>query len=128
MAVMPVTSVAFLRHIPRRRPAEFLVTPKNGEKGVIRKRDALLTATLGAGALVAAFSWSSPYSPILVAHGIAFISYWLYASLNSDKIMGKIARLCVYFPGAFLLYGLYTVWEGIGIQWLPLPWAWWNGG
>lgn len=126
IAAMPVVGAAFLHQVLRRGPARFHVTPKNGEKGVIRKRDSLLAAAVGSGALIAAFGWGSPYSPILVAHGIAFVSYWLYGSLNSEKLIGAVARKCIYLPGIFLLYGLYTVWEGIGISWLPIPWAWWT--
>lgn len=117
-SVMPLAAASFawylFGHVPK-----FQVTPKNGERRTLAVPDAVITAVLGFLTLVAAVVWYSPFSPVLVGQGVSYVSYPLYGLLGSTSLSGTVARLMTYPPGIFMLIGLYTVWQGIGLR-LPV--------
>jgi cellulose synthase/poly-beta-1,6-N-acetylglucosamine synthase-like glycosyltransferase len=108
-ASFPVAGWYFLKHLFTR--PNFQRTPKNRRKTGLSVEESFLMACLGIGAIACAFVWLSPFSPALIAQGVAFLSYRLYAELSSSSVMGKIARLSVPLPGILYLFALYAMWQ-----------------
>lgn len=108
-AVLPLCSWAFVKHLFV--AANFSRTPKEKQHLTrIRVADISLSGVLGGAALVLAFRWWSPFSPVLVGQGVAFMSLGLYTRLCSTSMLGRLARVLVYLPGVFYLVGLVAVW------------------
>lgn len=108
-ASLPVSGWCFLKHLFSR--PTFQRTPKNRRKTGLKVAESLLMACLGTGAIACGFVWLSPFSPALIAQGVAFLSYRLYAELCSPSLIGKIARISVLLPGLLYLCALYAVWK-----------------
>jgi len=107
-AALPVCSWAFTKHLFL--SPKFERTPKGREPTTVRFHELVLAGCFGVLALALAMSWWSPFSPILLGQGVAFLSLGLYMRLSSMSSLGRLARLLVYLPGFLYLTGLYAVW------------------
>jgi cellulose synthase/poly-beta-1,6-N-acetylglucosamine synthase-like glycosyltransferase len=108
-AAMPISGLSFLKHLFV--PAKFKRTPKNQEKVKLDISGSFFMIILGIAAVFYGFKWLSPFSPILLGHGAAYLSYPLYNKLNSNSSLGKLVRLLIYIPGILLIFALYALWE-----------------
>jgi cellulose synthase/poly-beta-1,6-N-acetylglucosamine synthase-like glycosyltransferase len=107
-AAMPLASFSFVKHLFF-RPV-FRRTPKNGERTRLGFVESSLMILLGLAAITCANQWFSPFSPILAGQGIAYLSYPLYGRLDSNSLLGAVARLLIYVPGFLMLFALYAMW------------------
>ena len=108
-ASMPLAGWHFLKHLFVR--PTFNRTPKNSEETTLDPRESCAMIVLGITALTFAIKWISPFSPVLVGQGIAYLSFPIYSQLNSNSNLGHIARLVVVLPGFFMLFAIYTMWN-----------------
>jgi cellulose synthase/poly-beta-1,6-N-acetylglucosamine synthase-like glycosyltransferase len=118
-AAMPIASISFLRHLLLPQPS-FPRTPKNGEAQDLKGTSIVFMIALGLLAIAAAVYWNSPFSPVLVGQGVAYGSYPLYGKLCAESLPGEFSRIAIFAPGALMLFGLFTMWQGLGFT-LPLP-------
>ncbi|MCC6612722.1 MAG: glycosyltransferase [Anaerolineae bacterium] len=107
-ASMPVAGMSFIRHLVRR--PHFERTPKNGDRTRLLRRDAIPMVALGIVALVCGVLWLSPFSPVLLGAGVAYVSFPLYGKLCTRSILGVLARVLIYVPGLMMLIALVTMW------------------
>jgi hypothetical protein len=107
-SALPLAGLSFLKHLFIK--PTFERTPKNSEKTSINIIDKTIMLCLGILAIVLAFHWFSPFSPILIGQGIAYISYPFYNWIDNTKLKGIIGRCLVCLPGLFMLIGLIATW------------------
>jgi hypothetical protein len=107
-SAMPLAGLAFIKHLFI-KPI-FRRTPKNGEKTSLNWVDIIIMVLLGACALLLAICLPSPFSPILIGQGAAYLSYPLYNWLDKASRIGTVARGLVYLPGICMLIGLIATW------------------
>lgn len=108
-ACMPIASWHFVIHFFQK--PSFERTPKRGSRSPSFVRAGIGTAALGVLAIVLAWIWWSPFSPVLLAHGVAFISFLLYGWLNEAGLRGLLSRAIIWAPSGLLLWALYLMWE-----------------
>jgi cellulose synthase/poly-beta-1,6-N-acetylglucosamine synthase-like glycosyltransferase len=107
-ATLPMASWSFLRGLVIE--PEFQPTPK-GDAPTGRFRTAgVMTALLGLVCLNRAVAWWSPFSPLLVGYGVAYLSFPVLFHLHKPGTLGAIARASVFLPGAALIVALLTMW------------------
>jgi len=111
-ASLPVSGWSFLYHLFCR--AGFERTPKGRKRTAVSSGESMLTALLGVAAIACGLAWLSPFSPVIIGQGVAYLSYRLYADLCSESVTGRIARASIWLPGLLYLFALYAVWR----------WAW----
>jgi len=107
-AALPIAGWSFFKHLFS-KPA-FVTTPKNNEEGKLPVRESVLMVLLGLTAMICAIKWFSPFSPILIGQGFAYLCFPLYRKLNSNHFLGKFSRLIVMLPGISMLLALLAVW------------------
>jgi hypothetical protein len=117
-AALPIASASFLRHLFRPHPS-FQRTPKNGERQRLGRGSVICMLVLGVIAVTAAVILRSPFTPVLLGQGVAYLSFPLYGKLSEASLPGEVARLAIFAPGVLMLLGLVTVWQAIGFS-LPL--------
>lgn len=108
LSALPLASCAFVRHLFR--DPVFERTPKNGQSEGLSRIAVRCTPALGLAALILAAVWYSPFSFVLAGHGVAYLSFPLYAHLCRDSARGRFARAVIYLPGLLLLAAVGAVW------------------
>lgn len=105
---MPIAGISFIKHLFSN--PKFNRTPKNSEKTTLNLFEILIMQVLGVLAVTFSIYWESPFSPILLGQGLAYISFQVYNWLNLRSMRGIIARLLVYLPGLCMLLGIVGTW------------------
>lgn len=108
-AALPLASASFLAGLFIN--PQFKRTPKNAERTAMKILDSIPMMILGSLALYCSYIWLSPFSPILVGQGVAYLFFPLYHLLNSNSLGGKIARIVVYIPGLAIIFAFYAIWK-----------------
>jgi glycosyltransferase involved in cell wall biosynthesis len=108
-AAMPPAGLSFIRHFFTK--PSFERTPKNNEKGKLNTFDRIFMIILGIAAILYSSIWLSPFSPVLLGQGIAYISYPLYDNLSVKSSFGIISRLIIYIPGVLMIFAVYAMWK-----------------
>jgi predicted PurR-regulated permease PerM len=106
---MPPAGLSFIRHFFTK--PSFERTPKNNEKGKLNTFDRIFMIILGIAAILYSSIWLSPFSPVLLGQGIAYISYPLYDNLSVKSSFGIISRLIIYIPGVLMIFAVYAMWK-----------------
>jgi len=107
-AALPNTACHFLVHV--RRAPTFTTTPKGLGRAPSLFWHGTAMVPLGIVTLILSKLWYSPFSFILASYGAAFVSFPLYFRLAEESILGRLARLAIWIPGAFSLIGTYAMW------------------
>lgn len=107
-ASLPYASWNFVIHLWK--APGFERTPKGKEEARVAWPAQLATLLLGAAACALSWKWLSPFSPVLMAYGTAFLSFPLLLRVTGTGLAGRLARLVVWVPGAFFLLALYAMW------------------
>jgi hypothetical protein len=105
---LPIAAWHFLAHLGHR--PTFVRTPKGDDRPVISPWSRVGLVTLGAAAVACSLRWWSPFSPVLAAQGAAYMGSPLFSWLNEASLLGTVARVVVWVPGALMLLSLYTMW------------------
>jgi cellulose synthase/poly-beta-1,6-N-acetylglucosamine synthase-like glycosyltransferase len=108
-SALPVAAWSFIKHLFA--SASFQRTPKSGRHTPVSRLDAVASACLGFLALACGVIWLSPFSPVVMAQGVAYASYGLYAHLGMRSSVGAVARTVIWIPGVLHLLGLAAVWH-----------------
>ena len=107
-SAMLIAGISFIKHLFSN--PKFNRTPKNSEKTTLNLFEILIMQVLGVLAVTFSIYWESPFSPILLGQGLAYISFQVYNWLNLRNMRGIIARLLVYLPGLCMLLGIVGTW------------------
>jgi hypothetical protein len=106
-ACLPVCAWEFVRHLFK-EPI-FERTPKGLVQSPTHRVAASITVGVGVVAILWSIHWWSPFSPMLLSFGIAWLSFPLYGWLNKTGVQGALARSLVIFPGMFLTVALFAI-------------------
>ncbi|HLF25574.1 MAG TPA: glycosyltransferase family 2 protein [Anaerolineae bacterium] len=106
-SAMPLTGLSFIKHLFA-RPI-FKRTPKNGEATRLSWVESIFMIFLGLTAVTCALTWLSPFSPVLIGQGVAYLSYTLYGRLCTRSLLGTLSRKLVYIPGLLMLVAIFTM-------------------
>jgi len=109
-ASMPVAACCFLRYLFGSRPS-FERTPKGDQESSSFNAISILMVLFGLVTLGLGKLWWSPFSPVIAAYGIAYVTFPLYRCLNAPFFLGQLIRVIICLPGGLLLWGLYTMWQ-----------------
>jgi cellulose synthase/poly-beta-1,6-N-acetylglucosamine synthase-like glycosyltransferase len=107
-SALPATAWSFIKHFFT--GASFKRTPKDRKQTSLPTIETVLSGTLGIFAIYCGANWPSPFTPIIFAHGTAYMSYGLYVHLCNTTRLGKFARILIWLPGLLYLVGLGAVW------------------
>lgn len=107
-AAMPVAAWNFLIHLLRK--PRFHTTPKGDAKSPRLVLASCCSVLLGLCAVLLAYKWLSPFSPVLAANGMAYLSFPLYLALDRSGPIGWLARRIVWAPGLLFVTALWTMW------------------
>jgi cellulose synthase/poly-beta-1,6-N-acetylglucosamine synthase-like glycosyltransferase len=107
-AAMPTAGLSFIKHMFTQ--PSFKRTPKNHEETPLDQLGLGFMCLLGISAVICSLVWLSPFTPLLLGQGIAYLSYPLYGKLCLDSRLGALSRMVVYLPGSLMLLALYTMW------------------
>lgn len=109
MSCVPVGAVRFLAACVGWEPG---FVPTGGSKGRqgLSLMETLGTIGIGVLASIAAWTWVSPFSLVLTAQSISWVSTPVYKFLHRRSASGVIARAVVPLPGLAWLASLYAMW------------------
>lgn len=107
-AALPTAGWQFIVHLFIN--PNFPRTPKGTERSPSFTGTASVTFLLGIAAMWLACKYWSPFSPILLAQSVAYLSFPAFRWLNEPNWRGVIARIILFIPGMLLIVGLALMW------------------
>ena len=108
-AALPGAGWSFVKNLLFGKP-RFNRTPKGSYYTPLNLRESVFMVMLGLIACGFSLYFLSPFSPILLGQGIAYLSYPFYSQLNRATIIGQFARIIIYIPGLMMMFALYAMW------------------
>jgi hypothetical protein len=70
----------------------------------------VITTLLGILCVWRALAWRSPFSPVLIGYGLAYVSFSGYFHLHKPGLGGTLARMTLFLPGTAFIATLAAMW------------------